>query len=201
VNDLAAAPGSVVGRALPDEAAPAAGTAAEWLLLAYRLPARPASLRAVVRRKLSAAGAIYLGSACAAAPLSSPAERVMRRMRATIAAAGGSAVLLGGRALAGGPELAGAFNATLDLEYAEVITGCDVAVVGLEALSAAGEFRYQPLWSCDVGLRQLSARFRAVRGQDRFGAQQADAAAAALNRYRSALNDYAARVYAAGSRS
>lgn len=171
-----------------------AGQAAEWLLLTYRLPAKPPSLRATVRRKLSAAGAVYLSPACAAAPLSAPAERAMRRARASIAAAGGSAVLLTGRALIGGPELTGAFNAVRDAEYQDVITGCRDALAELGELAAARDFRYQLLWDKDIGLRQLSARYRAVRGRDVLGSGQAGAAAAALARYRSALDEYAVRI-------
>jgi hypothetical protein len=183
-----------------DMAVSSDGDAVEWLLLIYRLPDKPASLRAAVRRKLSAAGAVYLSSACAAALLSGKAERAMRRMRAAIIGAGGSAVLLAGRALAGEPELTGAYNAVRTHEYEDIAVGCQEAVAGLEALTAAREFRYQPLVDRDTGLRQLSARYRAVRDQDLFGARQAQTAAAALDRYRSALDGYAVSVYAADSR-
>lgn len=170
--------------------------AGEWLVLTYRLPAKPHSLCARVRRKLSAAGAVYLSPACAAAPLSRPAERAMRRARAAITAAGGSAVLLAGRALIGESELTGAFNAARDVEYEEVITGCRDAVAELDEFAAASDFRHQLLSDKDIGIRQLAVRYRAVRGQDLLGAPQAEAAAAALVRYRSALDEYAARIKA-----
>jgi hypothetical protein len=166
----------------------------EWLLLTYRLPVKPPSLRATVRRKLSAAGAVYLSPACAAAPLSGPAERAMRQARVAITAAGGSAVLVTGRALIGGPELTQAFNAARDLDYEDVISGCRDAVAELEGLAAASALRHQLLWDKDTGLRQLAARYQAVRGLDLLGAGQAEAAAAALARYRSALDEYATRI-------
>jgi hypothetical protein len=177
------------------------GAAGNWLMLTYHLPARPASLRATVRRKLTAAGAVYLSAACAAAPWSGPAERVMRRMRATITSAGGSAVLLGGRALVGEPELAGAFNAVRDREYEDIIACCRDAAAGVEAMIAACEFSYLQLWSGDIAFRRLSARCQAVRDRDLFGARQAQAAESALAGYRSALDEYAARVHAVNSRS
>jgi hypothetical protein len=179
--------------------ASADGNAADWLVLTYQLPAKPTSLKVTVRKKLTAAGAVYLSSACAVAPLSSPAERAMRRMRATISRAGGSAVLLSGCALAGEPDLTGAFNAIQDREYEDIIGGCRDAVGDLETLTEACEFCYQQLWDKDIGLRQLSARYRAVQGRDLFGARQAQATASALAGYRSALNHYARRVYAADS--
>lgn len=178
----------------------AADRAVQWLVLTYRVPAKPPSLRARVRRKLSAAGAVYLSPACAAAPLSGPAERAMRRARAAITAAGGSAVLLAGRALIGESELTGAFNAVRDVEYEDVIAGCRDAVAELEELAAARDFRYQLLWDKDVDIRQVAARYRAVRRQDLLGAPQGEAAEAALARYRSALDEYAARIKAASGR-
>lgn len=149
------------------------GDAAGWLVLAYQLPAKPASLKAAVRRKLTAAGAVCLSPACAVALLSSQAGRSMRRRRAMISGAGGSAVLLAGRALAGEAELTGAFNAVCDPVYEDIIGGCHDAMAGIEALTTACEFRYQPLWGKDISLRQLSARYRAVCGPDRVPPRQA----------------------------
>ena len=182
-------------------ASPAFGDGVEWLVLAYHLSPEQTSVRVAVRRKLSAAGVVYLSRACAAAPLSGPAERAMRRSRATITSAGGFAVLLAGRALVGESNLIAAFNAVRDSEYEEIIVGCRDAVTRIEALTAVGEFRYQGLWEKDIGLRRLTARYKDVRGQDSHGARQGQAAAAALTAYRSALDEYASRVYAADSRS
>ncbi|MGH3208548.1 MAG: Chromate resistance protein ChrB [Trebonia sp.] len=49
--------------------------------------------------------------------------------------------------------------------------------------------------------RRVTARYRTVRGRDPFGTRQAEAAAAALARYRRSLNEYGTRVYAADSHS
>jgi len=106
---------------------PADAGTATWLVLVYRLPGKPAGLKATVHRKLTAAGPVYLSRACAAAP-AGPAERVMRRMRAMIAVAAGSAVVLRGCALLGGPEMAAAFNAARDREYDGIIARCRAAV-------------------------------------------------------------------------
>jgi hypothetical protein len=182
-------------------ASPAIGDGVKWLVLAYRLSPKQTSLRVAVRRKLSAAGAFYLSPACAAAPMSGPAERAMRRARATITSAGGFAVLLAARALAGGPDLTEAFNAVRDSEYMDIVVGCGDAMTCIETLTAVHEFRYQALWEKDIRLRRLTARYKVVRDQDLYGARQGQAAAAALAAYRFVLDEYASRVYAADSRS
>jgi len=60
---------------------------------------------------MGAIGAVYLSRACAAAPSSGHAERMLRSLRAMIRSAGGSAVLLRVRAVAGEAEMTAAFAA------------------------------------------------------------------------------------------
>jgi hypothetical protein len=82
-----------------------------WLILVYQLPSKPAGLKALVRRKLTAAGAVYLSRACAVAS-AGRAERVMRRVRATIASAGGTATLMRAVALGGEEQIITAIEGT-----------------------------------------------------------------------------------------
>ena len=82
-----------------------------WLILVYQLPSKPAGLKALVRRKLTAAGAVYLSRACAVAP-AGRAERAMRRVRATIASAGGTAMLMRAVALGGEEQIITAIEGT-----------------------------------------------------------------------------------------
>ena len=71
-----------------------------WLVLTYRLP--PGStLRSVIRRRLTSAGAVYLANAVAVAPATPGTERAFRRTRKTITEAGGSAQVLRAHVLAG----------------------------------------------------------------------------------------------------
>jgi hypothetical protein len=165
---------------MPD---PAGAGPVTWLVLVYQLPAKTSALRAMVHRKLSAADAVYLSRACAAAP-AGPAERVMRRMRAMITDVGGSAALLRAQALVGEPDLTAAFNAARDREYDGIITGCRDAVTAVETMAAAGDFRYEQLREHDAGLKRLNARCRAMREHDMLGASKAPEAASALAGYR-----------------
>lgn len=160
-----------------------------WLVLVYQLPPKSTALRLLVHRKLTAAGAVYVSRACAIAP-PGPAERAMRRMRATIADAGGSAVLLRAQPLLGGPEMAADFNAARDREYDDIIASCRDAVEFIETRIAAGDVRYEHLSDCDAGLKQLDKRYRAAAQHDVLAARKAREAASALASYRSALDEY-----------
>jgi hypothetical protein len=72
-----------------------------WLVMAYRLPAN-SGLKAVIRRRLTAIGAVYPVKAVAAVPASPAAERALRRLRNTIGEGGGSAEVLCAEAVEGG---------------------------------------------------------------------------------------------------
>lgn len=135
---------------------PAGSNSMIWLVLVYRLPSQPPSLRSLVRRKLTAAGAIYLSRACAAAP-AGPAERVMRTVRASIAVAGGSAVLLRARALSGGTEIYAAFNEARDREYETIAVGSRSAAQAIEAVIANGDFTLGHLSDNDATLKRQEA--------------------------------------------
>jgi hypothetical protein len=164
-----------------------------WLVLAYRLPARP-GLKATIRRRLAATGAVYLANAVAAAPASPAAERAFRRLRSMIGEAGGSAQVLRSAVIEGGADLAGTFNAARDQEYGQVITGCARLVGEIEGLIAAGRFRYTDLGEQDTALTRLSAGYETTRALDALGAADAERARSALATCHAVLDDFARRV-------
>lgn len=163
-----------------------------WLVLAYRLPARP-GLKATIRR-LAATGAVYLANAVAAAPASPAAERAFRRLRSMIGEAGGSAQVLRAAAIEGSANLVGAFNAAREQEYAEIITGCCDLVTAIEDMTAACRFRDCDLRETDAALTRLSGRHDAIRARDTLGAANAEAARSSLATCRAVLDDLARRV-------
>ena len=174
-------------------AAPQPGRVA-WLVLAYRLPVGH-GLKMTVRRRLTAMGAVYPVNAVAAVPASPAAERTFRRIRRIIGEAGGSAQVLRAEAIEGAPDLVAAFNAAREQEYAEILAGCGEVIAEIEALAAAGQFRYPDLGEKDAELKRLSMRVETIRARDTFGAANAESARSALNRCRAVLDDFAARVY------
>jgi len=173
-----------------------AADAAAWLVLVYRLPPKPGALKSRVHRNLTTAGAVYLTPACALAP-AGPTERVMRRIRAMISDAGGSAVLLRANALTGDEEITAALEGARDREYDDIIARCADAVTTLEAMTEVCDFRYQEVWKHDAGLRDLAAHCRTVGAADIHGVGKGREAVSALARYRLVLDEYTKNVYAA----
>jgi hypothetical protein len=165
-----------------------------WLVLTYRLPASSA-LKAAIRRKLTGIGAVYPVNAVAALPASPLGERALRRAQKTIAEAGGSAELLLAEVVEGAQDLIAAFNAAREREYGEIIAGCGDFVDRIEAMTAAGRFSYRDLGEKDAELKRLSMRTGTIGAHDALGADNAGAARSALSRCRTALDEFARRVY------
>jgi hypothetical protein len=88
-----------------------------------------------------------------------------------------------------------AFNAAREREYSGILAGCGEVIAGIEALAAAGRYRYPDLGDKDGELRRLSMRTDTIRTRDTLGAANAEAAVAALARCRAALDDFASPVY------
>jgi hypothetical protein len=188
-------------------AAPEDAGSATWLVLVYQLPAKPGGLKTLVQRRLTAAGAVYLSRACAVAPAGAPTERAIRRVRAAIAEAGGTAVLLRADAIGGEEQIAAALETARDREYDEITSRCHDGLAVIAALIEAGDFRYERLWDIDRRLKRLDARHRTMstrvsRGTaGAAGAGKAREAASALAGFRAALDGYASSVYATDSAS
>jgi len=130
-----------------------------WLILAYRLPAH-SGLKAVIRRKATALGAVYPANAVAALPASPAAERAFRRLRNMIGEGGRSAEVLRAEAVEGEPDLIATFNGARGQEYGEIIAGCGEIIAEIEAMTAAGPLaRWTPSpWpACGPSSRALSA--------------------------------------------
>jgi ChrB-like protein len=164
-----------------------------WFVLAYRLPVK-SGLKTVIRRRLTALGAIYPANAVAAIPASPAAERAIRRLRSSITEAGGSAQVLRAEAIAGGPDLVAAFNAAREQEYADIIVRCGDFVDATKAMTAAGHFRYANLEEKDAELKSLSRSYEVIRARDALGAVNAESALSSLARCRAMLDEFARRV-------
>jgi hypothetical protein len=74
-------------------------------------------------------------------------------------------------------------------------------MAGIEAMTAAGRFRYPDLGGKDAELRQLSLRIETIRARDVLGAANAEDALWALARCRAVVDDFAVRVYQTDSAS
>lgn len=167
-----------------------------WLVLIYRIPSEPTRLRATVWRRLKGLGAIYLQNSAAALPASTSAERAMRKLRHEILEMSGSAVLMSCEVLLGENDVHAVFQAARDDEYEEIVDRCQDYLAGIEKEFAAQHFSFAELEENEVDHVKLVNWLAKVTQRDAFGAPGRVAAEAALAQCATALESYAARVYA-----
>ena len=171
-------------------------TAANWILLVYRIPSEPTRLRAGVWRKFKGLGAIYIQNSAAALPSSQASERALRALRSEIEEMGGTGYLFECRTLAGVNQLLEVFNAARDDEYEEIVDRCNDFLHQVAKEYTAQHFTYPELEENEVDLVKLKGWLDRIRTRDVFRAGGLQRAAEAVENCETALEDYAARVYA-----
>jgi hypothetical protein len=141
-----------------------------WLLLIPQLPAKPASLRVRVWRRLQTIGAAPLKNAVHALPARSDTRALFEELRAEIVAGGGEALILEARLVEGigDAELRAAFDAARDADYEELAR---------EARTVA-DAEYVSV----TDIRRLRKRLDEIAIIDFFGAHGRQAADAAIIR-------------------
>jgi len=170
--------------------------AREWLVLVYKVPSEPTRLRAAVWRRLKGLGAIYLQNSVATLPAVAAAERSLRKLRHDILEMNGSAVLFRSPMMAGGADVAAAFQTARDDEYDEIVDKCQDFLAGIDKEFAVEHFSFAELEENEVDHTKLVNWLAKVRARDVLGASGRQAAVDALAVCERALEGYADRVYA-----
>jgi hypothetical protein len=99
-------------------------------------------------------------------------------------------------AIVDGQDIVALFQTARDSEYEEILDKCRDFHAGLEKEYVANHFTYGELEENEVELVKLRNWFAKVRARDVYAAPQRDAALQALDGCETALETYAARVYA-----
>lgn len=171
-----------------------------WLLLVYRVPSEPSRLRAQVWRRLRRLGAVYLQNAVVALPDDPGSERSLLRLQEEITTEmGGTAQVFRAAAIAGEHQVVASMNAARDEEYAEIVSRCADFLAEIDSETAATHFTYAELEENEEDLAKLHGWFDKVAARDRFAARGASDAERRLAECDTALEGFAARVYARDS--
>lgn len=169
---------------------------AGWYVLVYRIPSEPTRLRATAWRRLKALGAVYLQNSVAALPVTPAAERALRKLQHDIMEMSGTAVLMRSSVLVGESNVMAVFQAARSDEYEEIVDRCNGFLTELQKEYDKEHFSYAELEENEVDFTKLMNWFAKVRERDEFGASGREQAEAALKNCETALEEYAARVYA-----
>ena len=173
-----------------------ASTPQGWLVMVYRVPSEPTRLRATVWRRLKGMGAVYLQNSVAALPVGVQAERALIKLRREILEMGGTAILLTATALQGEADVRQTFIAARDDEYGEIVDKCQDFLAGIQKEFDANHYSFAELEENEVDYHKLVNWLAKVVERDAFGAPARATAEAELKTCETALENYAARVYA-----
>ncbi|HEY0158637.1 MAG TPA: chromate resistance protein ChrB domain-containing protein [Thermoanaerobaculia bacterium] len=148
-----------------------------WLILVHRIPPRPLYLRAKIRQRLAAVGAVAVKNAVYLLPHGSDALEDLQWVAQEITAGGGDAHLFEGDFVDGvaGEAAVAQFNETRDADYEAIAADAHAAMKSARSAAAAGELA--------AAHARLAKRLDDVRRIDFFTAParaQAEEAVAAI---------------------
>ena len=132
----------------------------------------------------------------AALPMSSGAERSLRKLQHDIVGMSGTATLMKSTVLVGEANVVATFQAARTDEYDEILDRCRGFLKEVEKEYEKSHFSYAELEENEVDYVKLVNWFDKVSARDVFEAPGRDLAQSELKKCEQALEDYASRVYA-----
>ncbi len=171
-----------------------------FLLLVYRMPARPTSHRVTVWRQLKKTGAVYLQQSVCVFPDLSSLRKELAPILRRIEEASGGYHLLPVRNLDPAEEekLRGQFVAQSAKHYDEIIENCEVNFVKeIEFEIFRQNLTYEEAEEIRAEFEKIVAWLQRVEARDWFDAPNRQAAADWVKRCESLLESFEERVYKA----
>src|SRR5215467_977311 len=164
-----------------------------WLMLAYKVPAEPASKRVALWRRLKSMGAVYLQNGVCLLPKTDDHARRLKIMENEVAEMGGEAIILEAVALDRLQEekVVARFKIDRDDAYREFIDKCDDFETEIAKETAAQHFTYNELEENDVELKKLQSWLEKIRKLDFYRGALASEAAERLKTCEGVLDRYA----------
>jgi hypothetical protein len=137
----------------------------QWLILVHRIPPRPLYLRAKIRQRLAAVGAVAVKNAVYLLPRGSDALEDLQWIAQEITAGGGDAHLFEGDFVDGvaGETAIAQFRETRDADYAELASEAQAAMKAARSAAAVSELA--------AAHARLTRRLEEIRRIDFFEAE------------------------------
>ena len=184
-------------------ALPAGRAKRRFVVLVYRMPAKPTTSRVAVWRQLKKIGGVYLQQSVIAFAQNPRVIRDLRPILARIQEAGGEYHLLpvGRLALDEEAKLVALFVHQSSRHYAEIIEECEVDFAKeIEFETFRRNFTYEEAEEIRAEYEKLVTWLEWVHARDWFGAPNREGAVAWLDRCRLQLEAFEAKVYGVHSK-
>lgn len=168
-----------------------------WLLLTYRLPSGGSSPRVAVWREVRRSGALQLQQSVVAFPDDAAFSRAVDRLRALVSELGGETLAVRAEPLAAadGARLLDAWNEARAAEYIELVSECGKFLAEIDHEFEIAKFTLAELDEEESALERLQGWHERIANRDLHGAPGSEAASAALEQARDALDRYSTAVF------
>lgn len=173
-------------------------TPRRFLVLAYRMPAKPTAGRVAVWRNLKKVGAVYLQDSVCVIPDTARLRRELAPVLQRIDADGGRYHMLPLRTLPPEEErkLVELFVEQAAHHYEEIVENCEVNFVKeIEFERFRQNFTYEEAEEIRMEFEKICTWFDRVRERDWFGAPNRGEAESWLSRCEAMLEDFEAKVF------
>jgi hypothetical protein len=171
---------------------------ASWLLLIYTVPAEPSRKRAYIWREVKKVGAVYLRDGVCILPERTDTAAAMRAIADKVEQFGGQAVVVQAAGLdpARAELVMAQSQAARAEEYREIAREAERLLEHVRQETEHREFTFAELEELEEELGKLRRWAEQVRSRDYFGAAEAAAVAAALDRCDEALAGFLDQTFA-----
>jgi hypothetical protein len=175
------------------------GQERRFMVLVYRMPAKPTAGRVAVWRQLKKSGAIYLQQSVCVFPTNPKVRRDLAPTLERITSEGGEFHLLPLRKLEIAEErkLIQQFQDQTSNHYQEIVENCEINFTKeIEFETFRKNFTYEEAEEIRAEYDKIAAWFERVRERDWFGAPNMTQAKEWLGRCERMLEEFEARVFA-----
>jgi hypothetical protein len=169
-----------------------------FVLIVYRMPAKPTSARVAVWRRLKKAGAVYLQQSVCVFPDTPPMRRELQPILAKIDASSGSFHLLPLRSLSASEQekLVEQFQAQSSKQFQEIIENCEINFTKeIEFETFRDNLTYEEAEEIRAEYEKIVSWFERVNARDWFGASNRSEAQQWLDRCARLLEEFEAKVF------
>jgi hypothetical protein len=179
-------------------------TISRFVVLIYRMPAKPTAARVAVWRQLKKIGAVYLQQSVCIFPDTAATRRELHPIMAKMEASSGSFHLLPLRSPSEleRAKLISEFRGQSAKQYQEIIENCEINFQKeIEFETFRGNFTYEEAEEIRIEFDKIVGWFEAVTRRDWFGASNRTEAQGWLTRCEKLLERFEAQVYEAQARA
>ncbi|MFD0680021.1 MULTISPECIES: Chromate resistance protein ChrB [unclassified Paenibacillus] len=169
----------------------------KWLVLSYRVPSEPSTLRVRVWRTLKSIGAYYLQQSVCVLPLTADIQGKAKKLQNLISNNHGEVLLLEVEQFSNVTEeqMVSSFKQQRQIEYREFVESCDAFLEEIVKETSMGKFTYHEVEENEVELIRLKRWHRKILKRDFFQTEYTTKSQKKLDDCITSLKHFTDRVY------